>query len=108
MFEWRGLPVVRPVRKFIQRGIRGWSDEDVWGFDTYINRITAEGLLRLAETSHGYPNEFANLEEWQKYLRSMANDMLGWNEQTFCEEDAFDKAQGAWLSWALLFGGFWE
>lgn len=42
------------VKWFIQRGRRGWSDRDVWGFDTYLARVIAEGVEHLIETKHGY------------------------------------------------------
>ena len=43
------------IKWFIQRGVRGYSDRDVWNFDTYIFKILSGGLIRLADTTHGYP-----------------------------------------------------
>ena len=45
----------REVKKFYQRGVRGWSDEDVWSFDYYLTRVIVGGLQRLKEDARGYP-----------------------------------------------------
>ena len=44
----------RTIKWFIQRGRRGWSDRDLWGFDTYLALVIAEGIERLIEVKHGY------------------------------------------------------
>lgn len=106
--NWRGWPGIRPTRKFIQRGKRGWSDEDVWSFDFYINRVAGEGLRELAKNTHGYPADFKDMKEWQEYLNRISAEMLGWSDDTFADKASFDRAQGAWFSWAILFGGFWD
>jgi hypothetical protein len=45
----------RKVKKFYQRGVRGWSDEDTWSFDHYLTRVIVGGLAQLKEDAHGYP-----------------------------------------------------
>jgi hypothetical protein len=45
----------RKVKKFYQRGVRGWSDEDTWSFDHYLTRVIVGGLAQLKEDVHGYP-----------------------------------------------------
>lgn len=77
---------------FIQRGIRGYSDRDVWGFDCYLMTVIKEGLLKLQKNKQGYPmlviedsdpiDEHGNLteegdklasERWNKVLQVMIN-----------------------------------
>jgi len=38
------------VKWFIQRGRRGWSDSDVWGFDSYLSRVIYEGIGKLRKS----------------------------------------------------------
>jgi len=60
------------VRNFIQRGRRGWADEDVWRLGEYVCRVTAAMLRELAETTDGFPPD-VSYEEWQAILRKMAD-----------------------------------
>lgn len=45
----------RKVKRGLQRGYRGWADEDLWGFDGYLSVVISEGLKRLKETKTGTP-----------------------------------------------------
>jgi len=47
----------RRVKWFIQRGRRGWSDHDLWGFDNYLSQMIPDALRRLKVTKHGIPPE---------------------------------------------------
>ena len=42
-------------KRFIQRGLRGWADRDVWDLGNYLEGILAGALGRLAETANGHP-----------------------------------------------------
>lgn len=44
-----------PVKCFVQRGRRGWSDRDLWSLDKHLERILAGSLVKLADTCHGHP-----------------------------------------------------
>jgi len=35
------------VKSFIQRGIRGWADEDTWYFDFYLAKVITQGVKHL-------------------------------------------------------------
>lgn len=72
--------IYRTIRKFIQRGRFGISDEDVWSLDGYLNEVTLRGLKILKETKTGTPlldgfndesdyNEMS--EEWLRILDTM-------------------------------------
>lgn len=43
------------IKSFIQRGKKGYSKRDVWGFDYYLSDIIVKGLKDLKEMAHGYP-----------------------------------------------------
>lgn len=60
----------RAIKRGIQRGYRGWADEDIWGFDYYLSNIILGGLKRLKETKQGYPCDLTK-KEWSKILNKM-------------------------------------
>lgn len=43
------------IKYFIQRGVRGYSDYDIWSFDHYLTKIILEGLVSLKAKSRGCP-----------------------------------------------------
>ena len=49
------ISFLNSIKGFIQRGVRGYSDRDVWNFDTYIFKILSGGLIKLADITHGHP-----------------------------------------------------
>lgn len=117
---WKRTIHAVPVREFIQRGRRGWSDSDTWSLDTYINRVTGEALVYMNAHNMGWPggqSEWPTPEDWEKYLLTMSHDMLDWElggpksltqAETPEENRArFDKAQDAWYRFAKGFGHYW-
>jgi len=50
------------IISFIQRGKKGWSNRDTWGFDYYLSDVISKGVRYLKENIHGHP---ANLTEGQ-------------------------------------------
>ena len=65
---------IREIKWFIQRGRRGWSEEDMWSLDNYLSYIISESLGELAKTSCCYPADkrFPNRKEWKKWLKEMS------------------------------------
>lgn len=55
---------------FIQRGRRGYSDRDVWGWCDYMARINNTALRRLAEDKKGHPMGMT-AEGWHKRILTM-------------------------------------
>jgi len=55
---------------FIQRGKRGYSDCDVWGFHHHMSTVILGGLKELRENLHGFPPEIT-FEEWKRILDEM-------------------------------------
>jgi len=51
--------MIRKIRNFIQRGIRGWANEDTWDFDICLAEIISEGITYLKKYQHGIPIDLA-------------------------------------------------
>lgn len=45
----------RAIKWFIQRGKRGYSDRDVWGFNWHLSEVIIQGLMDLKKQLHGCP-----------------------------------------------------
>jgi len=45
------------IKYFIQRGIRGYSDEDLWDFHSYLCDIISIGVKELAKNHYGCPGD---------------------------------------------------
>lgn len=58
----------RKIKSFIQRGIRGWSDEDAWDLHWYLSEVISESVHHLRKTVHGYPCDLEGPEEWDDIL----------------------------------------
>jgi hypothetical protein len=68
------------IKNFIQRGIRGYSDEDLWSFDLYLAKVISTGLIQFQKENHGMPIEIHNKyknndkkasQEWTKIIDKM-------------------------------------
>ena len=65
--DW--LPkIFRRIKWFIQRGKRGFSDRDVWGFHYYISEVISDGIRHLRLHNYGYPANIESPEEWDTIL----------------------------------------
>ena len=69
------------IKYFIQRGKKGYSLRDVWGFDYYLSDIIVKGLTDLKEMAHGIPG----------------GNMIGC--QTLCIDENNKEEQKALKSW---------
>jgi len=68
----------KEIKWFIQRGRRGWSDCDVWDFDSYLCDIIPQALRKLKGGS-GCPSDFYDKDAinnechlWNETLEAMA------------------------------------
>lgn len=79
---WNGFylgDLKRDIRAFIQRGRRGWSNSDIWGFSDYLSKILKEGLLHLKDHHCGYPGNMTE-GEWIDILNKMIDSFQLANE----------------------------
>lgn len=63
--------MLKEIKWFIQRGMRGYADCDVWDFDEYIARVLVGGLKKLKEDSYSYPASVESPEAWAAALETM-------------------------------------
>jgi hypothetical protein len=61
--------MIRKIRNFIQRGIRGWANEDTWDFDIYLAKIISEGITYLKKNKSGIPCDLAEKYDDEKALK---------------------------------------
>lgn len=102
----------RPIVMFLQRGRRGWSDEDLWGFDHHLAEVIASGLRALADRTHGWPQgeDFPEFEDFQRFLRGIADDLDAWRAEEFStrSDEYYRAAQQALHRLADHWGSYWD
>lgn len=62
----------RECKFFIQRGYRGYSDRDVWGWYDYMADINVKALRHLAKRKIGHPCGMT-MQGWRNRLLKMAD-----------------------------------
>lgn len=78
-FEFRHFNLYKEIKYFVQRGIRGWSDRDIWGFDSYLARVISSGTERLYDIARTMPLEFVKYgdkeghKRWKKVLGKISS-----------------------------------
>lgn len=74
-FLWRlpDLPrdIYSKIYWFIQRGKRGYSDNDVWNFYSYLANVISEGTEQLRKEAHGHPIGLTP-KKWDKILKQIS------------------------------------
>lgn len=72
------MNILRKIKYFIQRGRRGYSDEDTWDFDSYLCKIIPPAIRELKKGT-GCPHEFYDKEKkndecwkWKEVLEEIA------------------------------------
>ena len=63
--------MIKALLRFIERGRKGYCNEDLWSFDNWLSKIIARGLREFKEVCHTYPNDIDDWEEWIKILDEM-------------------------------------
>lgn len=67
-----GMDLYDQAKWFLQRGYRGYSDCDVWGWYSHVARINEAALRHLAKNKQGHPIGMT-MEGWQTRLLKMAD-----------------------------------
>lgn len=82
------------LKHFIQRGIRGWSDDDIWDFDRYLISVISPALRRLAEKNISHPSKLTETE-WKRILNKIADGLEapGKEEEKYLHEEVNLKKQ---------------
>ena len=117
--------VINNIKWFIQRGVRGYSDRDAWNLDLYIFKILSGGLIRLADTTHGYPCPYprdahppaestpctcayrwdSDLREYAALFHKLAEDLFEGDDWIKEEEAAYQKSM-EWIK--ENFSSLWD
>ena len=68
----------------------------MWDFDKYLYSIIQGGLVQLAETTMGYPEQYSNFESWHDELNRIAElinllDIDNLMDDCFDENENFDR-----------------
>jgi hypothetical protein len=74
-----------------QRLTQGYSTYDLWGFDTYLENILANGLRDLADNHCGYPERLTP-EKWTELLYQISKDIKEYSEYDIFKERDKDES----------------
>jgi hypothetical protein len=103
--------IYRKIKRGYQRAYRGWADEDTWSFDSYLSKITSEGIIHLSKTTYGYPCDLNSLEEWKVILDKIAWSFKihenGINNNLPLDEVNIDKYNEGWRLFQKYFQLLW-
>ena len=69
MFQVREM--IKSLRKFIERGRKGYCYEDLWQFDNWLSSLIATGLREFRADCHTYSNDCDDWEDWMAILDEM-------------------------------------
>lgn len=104
----------RNLVEFWQRGKRGWSDRDTWGFDHYLATVIRDGVQHLNDIKHGWPGEPMTFEEWGQILTEISEGMQAHIDIMDVFTDADDltvltaKRDLAFTHLSKYFGHLWD
>ena len=81
----------RKLKNFIQRGMKGYCDEDIYDIEYWFLTIMPKMLEEFKQKKNGYPYQFNNEEEWDKELDLMINDLIDANENTCRYKNVYEE-----------------
>lgn len=67
------------LRRFIERGRRGYCSEDLWSFDNFLSRLLVNALKEFKANSHTYPHD---MDDWQKWMDILDEMIECFSDQT--------------------------
>ena len=59
------------IRRFIERGRKGYCYEDIWQFENWLSKLIAGGLREFKQNCCTYPGDDMTWEEWMGILDEM-------------------------------------
>lgn len=69
----------RSIKYFWQRGVRGYSDEDIWDFNSYLCGIIPTALRKMRKDGYGCPSilydkkrENDECHKWHEILEAIS------------------------------------
>lgn len=102
----------RKPKYFIQRGIRGYSDEDLRNLGDYYKELISNSLLDFTKLKSSHPMKYKDIESWVKEIKESADSIQYWLTQDNLlywqdvEVDIYDyasvkKIQDGGLNWVV-------
>jgi len=83
------MNILKEIKYFIQRGKRGFSEQDLWSFDDYLCDIIPPALRQLKKKQTGCPQELWDekrvndeCHKWKEILEEMAQGFEAVEELT--------------------------
>jgi hypothetical protein len=105
-----GVKDKRRKRWIKQRIKRGYSDRDVWSFDSFLAQVIAGGVRQVAQFG-GYPGEFEDNPDGYKEILNFIADQFEWYaKQQFDYKEFKDNEENFHKAWVLFeenFGSLW-
>lgn len=97
-----------------QRIDRGYSDMDLWNFDTYLQNVISGGLKDMSENISGYPESYGSYENWTKALSDIADlvkrinpdDCIDWEKDDISLADYDDATEESDIAREVVFDWF--
>lgn len=62
---------MRWLKRFWERGRKGYCYEDLWSFEYWLSNLIASGLREFKANCHGYPTDIDDWETWMAILDEM-------------------------------------
>lgn len=102
-------------RHFVQRGRKGYSVFDTFGFDGYLCRVIANGLDDIRSVAHGWPGEPLTFEQWLWILEDISNGfranqkmMWGHSEPDYNEDALWAEFNRGMDLFRFFFNSLWD
>lgn len=94
--------MIKKIQYFIQRGLRGYSDEDLWDFSSYLCEIIPPALRKL-KSGTGCPSDLWDKEaknnechKWAEMLEEMAQGFEAAEALNNCDFMMMTKTDNGW------------
>lgn len=102
----------RKIKNFIQRGKKGYSEEDLWNLDCYLGELAYNSIKDFRATERtGYPMTAESKEKWEKILKQLEEglslydkiDMVDYVKDGKFDSEEYQKVMKKYeKSWRLL------
>ena len=107
MTRWFYLHVVRPMRFWWQRRVRGFDDSVTWDLDTALACWLLPRLIRFKQINNGYPSDLTE-SSWDAILDEMiAGLRISAYREMVVDEARLKRERRAWKMLAKWHGHLW-
>ena len=101
--------IKRSLHHFLQKLVRGFSDDETWSLDYSLAKLILPRLVRFKKLNIGYPHGLSE-HEWNAKLDGMivAFEFLGSEERWDCyEQKKWDEVQESLNEFAKYYLNLW-